>query len=106
MKVSFLIIAATATLLQINACFAADIRMLASGATREVLAEVIPAYEKSSGNKVVTTFTGSADIKKRIAAGEVYDVLISGSPDIDGFIQQEKMRPGSRTDLMKSAIGV
>src|SRR4051812_48546580 len=106
MKFSFVVITATATLLHINPSFAADIRMLASGATEEVVAEVMPAYEKSSGNKVIAKFTGSANIKKQIAAGEVYDILISGSPDIDGFIQQGKITPGSRTDLMKSGIGV
>lgn len=85
---------------------AADIRVLASGATKEVLLDLIPRFEKESGNKVVTTWSGSADIKKRIAAGEAYDLVIVGGPVIDAFIQQGKIVPGSRVDLMKSGIGV
>ncbi|MGZ5398114.1 MAG: substrate-binding domain-containing protein, partial [Mycobacterium sp.] len=56
--------------------------------------------------KVITTWSGTADIKKRMAAGEVYDVVIVGAPEIDAFIQQGKMVAGSRIDLMKSGVGV
>ena len=52
------------------------------------------------------TFTGTAKIKERIAAGEVYDVVIVGGPVVDAFIQQGRVVPGSRTDLMKSGVGV
>jgi len=34
------------------------------------------------------------------------DLVIVGGSDIDAFIQQGKIVPGSRTDLMKSGIGV
>ena len=54
----------------------------------------------------MTTWSGTADIKKRMAAGEVYDVVIVGAPDIDAFIKLGKMVAGSRTDLMKSGVGV
>ncbi len=80
--------------------------MLASGATKEAIVELIPQFEKSSGHKVVPTWTGSANIKKRIVSGEVYDLVIVGGPVIDAFIQQGKLVPGSRADLMKSGVGV
>jgi molybdate transport system substrate-binding protein len=98
--------AATASLIQINAVIAADITVLASGATKEVILDVVPQFEKSSGHKVAVTFTGSANIRKKIAAGEVYDLVIVGAPDIDAFIQQNKVASGTRTNLMKSGVGV
>lgn len=85
---------------------AAEIKVLASGATKEVYLELIPQFEGETGHKTVTTWSGTADIKKRIADGEVYDVVIASAPDIDSFIQQGKIVGGSRTDLMKSGIGV
>ena len=85
---------------------AAEIKVLASGATKEVIDEVIPEFEKASGHKVTIIFTGAAKIKERIAAGEVYDVVIVGGPVVDAFIQQGRAVPGSRTDLMKSGVGV
>lgn len=54
----------------------------------------------------MTTWTGTAGIRKRIGDGEIYDLVIVGRPVIDAFIQQGKIVLGSRTELMKSAIGV
>ncbi len=85
---------------------AADIKVLAAGAAKEVYLELIPQFEQNTGDRAVATWSGTADIKKRMADGEVYDVVIASAPDIDMFIQQGKMVAGSRTDLMKSGIGV
>lgn len=101
-----IILVATATILLPNWASGAEIKVLASGATKEAYVELVPEFEKSSGHKVVTTWTGSANIKKQIAAGEVYDLVIVGGPEIDAFIQEGKVVPGSRVDLMKSGVGV
>ncbi len=101
-----LIVATAATLLLPNMASAAEINVLAVGATKEIYVELVPEFEKSSGHKVFTTWTGSANIKKQIAAGEIYDLVIVGGPEIDAFIQQGKVVPGSRVDLMKSGVGV
>ena len=105
MKPRFLV-AATASLFLSYAASAAEIKVLAPGATKEVYLDLVPQFEQSSKHKVMTTWSGTADIKKRMAAGEVYDVVIVGAPDIDAFIKQGKMVPGSRIDLMKSGVGV
>ena len=75
MKVRFLV-AASASLFLSYAASAAEIRVLASGATKEVYLDLVPQFEQSSGHRVMPTFSGTADIKKRMAAGEVYDVVI------------------------------
>jgi molybdate transport system substrate-binding protein len=100
------IVAAAASITLCGVASAAEIKVLASGATKEAYVELIPEFEKISGHKVVTTWTGSANIKKQIAAGEVYDLVIVGGPVIDAFIQQGEVVPGSRVDLMKSGVGV
>ena len=82
------------------------IAVLATGATKEILVDLIPQFEKSSEHKVVATWTGTESIRKRIGDGEVYDLVIVGAPVIDAFIQQGKVASGSRTELMKSAVGV
>jgi len=105
MKLGF-IVAAAASLFLSGMASAAEITVLASGATKEAYLELIPLFENGSAHKVVTTWSGTADIKKRIAAGEVYDLVIVGGSVIDAFIQQGKIVPGSRTDLMKSGIGM
>jgi len=99
------IAAAAVSLFAAGTVSAAEIKVLASGATEEIINEIVPAFEKASGHKVAIAFTGTANIKKRIAAGEAYDLVIVGSLVIDGFIHQNKIVPNSRTDLMKSGVG-
>jgi len=83
-----------------------EIKVLASGALEEIGHELIPEFEKSSGQKVTVTWTGTVKIKERIEAGEVFDLVIVGAPEVDKFIAAGKMIPGSRVDLAKSGVGV
>jgi molybdate transport system substrate-binding protein len=80
--------------------------VLAANATKEAYLELVPQFEQTTGHKVTTTWSGTVDIKKRLAAGETYDVLIMAGPEIDEFIKQGKIVAGSRVDLAKSGVGV
>jgi len=85
---------------------AAEIRLLAAGATEEICSALLPAFESATGHKVVASWAGTVDIKKRIEAGEVFDAVIVGAAEVDAFIAQGKVVAGSRVDLMKSGVGV
>jgi molybdate transport system substrate-binding protein len=82
-----------------------EIKVLSSLAHREAYLELVPQFEAASGHKVTTTWAGTADITKRLMAGELYDVVIVSSKSIDDLIKQGKLT-GSRIDLAKSGIGV
>ncbi|MBV9555998.1 MAG: substrate-binding domain-containing protein, partial [Pseudolabrys sp.] len=58
-----------------------------------------------TGHKVTTTYSGTLDVKKRIAGGEHFDILIMASPDIDEFVKSGVLAAGSRVDLAKSGVG-
>jgi molybdate transport system substrate-binding protein len=66
----------------------------------------VPRFEQASGHKVTTTFVGTSDLQKRIAAGEAYDVVILIDTAIDDFIKSGKVLAGSRIDITKSGIGI
>jgi molybdate transport system substrate-binding protein len=85
---------------------AAEIRVLSTQATEEAYRELVPQFEKASGHKVATVFTGTLDANKRLAAGESYDLLIMSAPSIDEHIKSGKVAAGSRVDLAKSGVGV
>lgn len=104
MKLGFILVAA-ASVFSFDTARAAEVTVLAVAATKEVIVELVPQFEKNSGHKVSITWTGSANIKKRIAAGEVYDLVIVDGPLIDAFSNEGKVANGSRTDLMKSGVG-
>jgi molybdate transport system substrate-binding protein len=86
--------------------YAAEIKVLSTQATEEAYRELVPEFEKATGNKVTTIFTGTLDANKRLAAGESYDLLIMAASAIDEHIKGGKVVPGSRVDLAKSGVGV
>jgi molybdate transport system substrate-binding protein len=85
---------------------AAEIAVLASPATREAYLELVPAFEKASGHKVVTMWAGTADIMKRIKDGEAVDAVVLSTSSLEELIKLGKIVPGSRVDLAKSGVGV
>ena len=93
-------------LLFAGAVHAAEIRVLSTQATEQVYRELVPQFEKASGHKVTTVFTGTLDANKRLAAGETYDLLIMSAPSIEQHIKAGKVVAASRVDLAKSGVGV
>src|SRR5262245_32632363 len=94
-----------AALLIAGVAQAAEIKVLSTQATEEAYKELVAQFEKASGHKVTTTFTGTLDVQKRLAAGETYDLVIMAGHDLDGQIKLGKVAPGSRVDLAKSGVG-
>jgi molybdate transport system substrate-binding protein len=85
---------------------AADIRVLSSLATREAYVELVPQFEAATGHKITTTWAGTVDIMKRMAAGEVFDLVISSSGSLADLIKQGHIVAGSSVDLAKTGIGI
>jgi molybdate transport system substrate-binding protein len=103
---SSLVVATAGALLLPGLANAAEIKVLSTQATEEAYRELVPQFEKATGHKVTTAFTGTLDANKRLAAGEVYDLLIMSAPSIEEHIKGGKVVPGSRVDLAKSGVGV
>jgi molybdate transport system substrate-binding protein len=101
-----IVVAAFVALLWSTVAHAAEIKVLATQAVEGAYRELVPQFEKASGHKVTTIFTGTIDAQKRIAAGETYDLIIMAGPAIDDLIKSGKVAPGSRVDLASSGVGV
>jgi molybdate transport system substrate-binding protein len=105
MKKSF-IIATAATLWVPTLTDAAEIKVLSAQATEEAYRELVPQFEKATGHKVTTVFTGTIGAQKRLADGEHFDMIIMSAPSIDAQIKAGKVVAGSRVDIAKSGVGV
>jgi molybdate transport system substrate-binding protein len=105
MKRPFMIATAAALMLP-TLTNAAEIRVLSTQATEEAYRELVPQFEKATGHKVATVFTGTLGAQKRLADGESYDMIIMSSPSIDAQIKIGKVVAGSRVDIAKSGVGV
>src|SRR5260221_7054453 len=98
--------AAAGALLLSSVASAAEIKVLSTQATEQAYRELVPQFERASGHKVTTIFTGTLDADKRLAAGEAYDLLIMSGPSIDEHLKDGKLVAASRVDLAKSGVGV
>ncbi|HXJ00088.1 MAG TPA: substrate-binding domain-containing protein [Micropepsaceae bacterium] len=85
---------------------AAEIKVIASPGVREAYNELVPQFEKASGNHVTTIWDGVNNVAKRVAGGEVADIVMLPVAQIDGLTKQGKLVMGSRVDVAKSGIGV
>lgn len=83
----------------------ADIKVLSSIATREAYVELVPQFERQTKHTVLTTWAGTVEIVKKMAAGEVHDLVMISSHELDQFIRDGRIVPGSRVDMAKSGIG-
>src|SRR2546423_10126572 len=82
-------IAAAGALLLSGMASAAEIKVLSTQATQEAYLELVARFEKATGHKVATVFTGTLNVQKRLADGEAYDLIIMAGPADD-----EQIGPG------------
>ena len=85
---------------------AADLRIMAPNAVKEVVTDAAERYERASGNRTVLTWSGSEAIAKRIGAGEVFDVVLNTPQNLEILATAGKIMPSTRTDFAKSGIGI
>ncbi len=84
----------------------AEIRILASGAVRDTLNQLVPQFEQVSGNKVSMDFSSADPLKRRIDAGEAFDIAILGPIQINSLIKQNKIIADTRIAFGRSGLGI
>jgi molybdate transport system substrate-binding protein len=99
-------IIATSALILSGMANAAEISVVSTQATEQAYLELVAQFEKASGHKVSTIFTGTLNVQKRLADGEPYDLIIMAAPAIDEQIKLGKAAAGSRVDFAQSGTGL
>ncbi|HJY79143.1 MAG TPA: substrate-binding domain-containing protein [Burkholderiales bacterium] len=84
----------------------AQLKLIASPGTRAALLELAPQFEKATGHKVIMDFAVIAVLKRRIAAGEAFDVVIPGPELIDELVGQGKVAADTRAPFGKTGVGL
>src|SRR6516165_2044502 len=85
---------------------AAEIKVIGSPGTRAPYTLLVPGFEKATGHKVTTTWGGVNAVAKRVADGEVADVVMLPVAQIDDLIRQGKLIPETRVNVASSGVGV
>jgi molybdate transport system substrate-binding protein len=84
---------------------AAEIHAFISTALKSATDELLPRFERDSGNTVWAIFAPPGALLRRFEAGERGDVFLTGKGTIDRLIAEGKILPG-RTDLGHTGIGI
>ena len=84
---------------------AADVKVLASNSVRTVLADIAPLFERAKGHKVTLGFGTSAQVAKRMLAGEVADLLVVTPEVVDELAKAGKLA-GLSVAIARSLMGV
>jgi len=53
----------------------AEVKLLASGAIKDAYLELLPEFERATRHKVIAAWSSTTDIQKRVAGGEVADLV-------------------------------
>ena len=101
-----IVVTALSALLLATAAHAAEIKVLSTQAVEGPYRELVAQFEKASGHKVTTFFSGTLNVQKKLADGEPYDLIIMAGPAIDEQIKLGKAVAGSRVDVAKSGTGL
>jgi molybdate transport system substrate-binding protein len=88
------------------AAHAVEIKVLTAGAYKQVVLALVPDFEKQSGNKVTVDNGTTGQLKKRIAGGEAFDLLVITPAAIDELTKAGKLAAGSEVKLATVGIGV
>ena len=89
-----------------SAAHAADITVISSTAMRELLDELIPAFEQASGHKVTLDFQSGVNVSAKLRGGAKADLVVTTGTALDELIKDEKVVAGSRIDFVRSRVGV
>ena len=87
-----------------------EIRVVTSGAFSAAYLELVPQFESTTKNKIVTLATsmgtGSGSIPSRLQRGEPIDVVIVDDAALDALIKDGRVLSDSKVPLARSGIGM
>ncbi len=89
-----------------NDAAAAEIKLLATAGARAALSELLPQFEARTGHKVNADFAPFAVLKRRIDAGENFDVVILSPALIDELIKHGNIAADTRIAFARTGLAV
>jgi molybdate transport system substrate-binding protein len=89
-----------------SAAHADELKVFSSRAIATVLDKIGPEFERTTGHKLNVISGFSPNFVKQINAGEPFDLVVSPPPTINRLIKDGKVMADSRTNLVRSGVGV
>jgi molybdate transport system substrate-binding protein len=84
---------------------AVNIDALITTAMEAVIDDLVPSFERDTGNKVGVSYGPSGGVARRFIGGEPADVIVIDSGALDDLIRQGKVLPDP-TGIARTGIGI
>jgi molybdate transport system substrate-binding protein len=83
-----------------------DIKVLTTGAYKQMVVAMVPIFEAQTGHKIKMDNDTAGGLVKRIKAGEAFDVLILTPEALSGLAKASVVDPKTMVSIAKVGIGV
>lgn len=83
-----------------------DVLVLCSNVIKEAVERLRPAFEKSSGRRLVITYGASAELRRTALGGAPFDLALLTTGVIDELIKGGVVAAGSRVDIAQANLAV
>ncbi|NBY67944.1 MAG: ABC transporter substrate-binding protein [Betaproteobacteria bacterium] len=84
---------------------AVELKVLSGNGSRPAVIALTKQFEQATGHKVTVDFFVNPDVKKKIEAGEYFDVTVLNPPVLDDLIKQGKVAANSRAVIGRIGLG-
>ena len=105
MRLSFLPVLAIALLVASLPAYSVELKVLSGNGPKAAVRELCSQFEKSTGNKIDLRFGVNPEVKRKIDAGESFDVVVGNPPIVDALIKDGTV-VGPRSDIGRAGLGV
>ena len=85
---------------------AAEIHVMSTVAFKGAYLAMLPAFEPTSGHKVVTQWVPTVEVLRRIKAGETVDLVLMAANGLEDLAKAGKIESASQTPFVKSGVGM
>src|SRR5262245_35093609 len=85
---------------------AQSLTVLSSNATKALIEELGPHYEKATGQRLALRFDNSAALKTRIESGEAFDVAVMTATTISDLAMSGRLAAATRKDVARAGVGM
>ena len=85
---------------------AQSLTVLSSNATKALIEELGPQFEKATGQKLAIRFDNSVALKARIEKGEAFDVAVMTTTVVSDLAMAGKLAAATRKDIARTGVGM
>ena len=85
---------------------AAEVKVISTVAAKSTLEALKPMFERSTPHTLDLTFGTALPLKRRIEAGEAFDVTILTPPMVEDLANSGKVDAGSKVDVARSGLAL